>query len=174
MAALLPPSNAGWLVRIAPSPISSRNAGYRRARPPLRCSVTKCSGKASVRAVSTDEATPHQAADTLEPVGPTANPTGAHSRNVQYRPFTAQGPITEGKSVLRAVTLFELDDLVKLAGRDDKRVIMIARQCGKCGRTRASALKPLLTENSGLRVFSDLVLDTETCKELLGQSAHNP
>lgn len=51
--------------------------------------------------------------------------------NVQYRPFTAQGPITEAKSALRAVTLFELDDLVKLAGRDDKRVIMIARQCGK-------------------------------------------
>ena len=88
--------------------------------------------------------------------------------NVQYRPFTAEGPIKEEKNDLRAVTLFELDDLVKMAARDDKRVILIARQCGRCGRTRASVLEPLLRENSNLRVFSDLVLDTETCRELLG------
>ena len=91
--------------------------------------------------------------------------------NVQYRPYTSQGPIKEEKNDLRAVTLFELDDLAKMAARDDKRVILIARQCARCERTRASTLEPLLREDSKLRVFSDLVLDTETCRELVGQKA---
>lgn len=94
--------------------------------------------------------------------------------NVQYRPYTADGPVRERPSDLRAVTLFELDDLVRMAGRDDKCVILIARQCGKCRRTRATALEPLLREHSPLRVFSHLVMDTATCEELLGISSTRP
>ena len=87
--------------------------------------------------------------------------------NVQYRPYTAKGPVREKGDELRAVTLFELDDLANRVGRDDRSVILIARQCGKCKRTRAKALEPLLEVNSGLRVFSDLIMDAATCLELL-------
>jgi hypothetical protein len=36
----------------------------------------------------------------------------------------------------------ELEDLVRIAGQKNKHVILIARQCGICGRTRAQALRP--------------------------------
>ena len=94
--------------------------------------------------------------------------------NVQYRPYTAEAAVKEKNHELRAVTLFELDDLVRMAARDDKKVILIARQCGKCKRTRAKALEPLLKENSNLKVFSDLVMDAATCQELLHQEILNP
>jgi hypothetical protein len=67
---------------------------------------------------------------------------------------------------LRAVTLYELEDLVRIAGQKNKHVILIARQCGMCERTRAEALRPLLT-NPNLKVFSTLVMDAATAKELL-------
>jgi hypothetical protein len=86
--------------------------------------------------------------------------------NVQYRPYSATGPVREKPSDLRAVTLFELEDLARIAGQKNKHVILIARQCGICGRTRAEALRPLLT-NPGLKVFSTLVLDGATARELL-------
>ena len=66
----------------------------------------------------------------------------------------------------RAVTLFELEDLARVAGQKNKHVILIARQCGICGRTRAEALQPLLA-NPGLKVFSTLVMDAATARELL-------
>ncbi len=42
----------------------------------------------------------------------------------------------------------------------------MVRQCGICGRTRAEALQPLLT-NPNLKGFSTLVLDAATARELL-------
>ena len=54
----------------------------------------------------------------------------------------------------------------RIAGQKNKHVILIARQCGMCERTRAEALRPLLT-NPGLKVFSTLVLDAATARELL-------
>ena len=86
--------------------------------------------------------------------------------NVQYRPYTAKGPVEEKPGDLRAVTLYELEDLVRIAGQKNKHVILIARQCGICGRARAQALQPLLT-NPSLKVFSTLVMDAATAKELL-------
>jgi hypothetical protein len=86
--------------------------------------------------------------------------------NVQYRPYTAKGPVEEKPGDLRAVTLYELEDLVRIAGQKNKHVILIARQCGICGRTRAQALRPLLT-NPNLKVFSTLVMDAATAKVLL-------
>ena len=76
---------------------------------------------------------------------------------MQYRPYSATGPVKEKPSDLRAVTLFELEDLARIAGQKNKHVILIARQCGACGRTRAEALQPLLT-NASLKVFSTQVL----------------
>jgi len=86
--------------------------------------------------------------------------------NVQYRPFTAEGPAHEAPQDLRAVTVFELKDLVDLALNPDKEVILMARQCGVCARAHAGALSALL-RNPGLKVFSRLVLDRATASELL-------
>ena len=43
---------------------------------------------------------------------------------------------------------------------------MLARQCGMCERSRAEALRPLLT-NPSLKVLSTLVMDAATARELL-------
>jgi DNA-binding transcriptional regulator LsrR (DeoR family) len=86
--------------------------------------------------------------------------------NVQYRPFTADGPARESPRDLRAVTVFDLKDLVKLAEKRTKEVILMARQCAICGRTRAEALHPLLT-NPSLKVFSTLIVDAATARELV-------
>jgi hypothetical protein len=82
------------------------------------------------------------------------------------RPYTADGPVVEKGKELRAVTIFELKDLVQAAGEKNRHVILMARQCGICGRTRALALRPLLT-NPNLKVFSTLVMDAATARELL-------
>ena len=86
--------------------------------------------------------------------------------NVQYRPFTADGPAREAPRDLRAVTVFELKDLVELADKRSKAVILMARQCGICARAHADALRALL-RNPTLKVFSSLILDAATAKELL-------
>ena len=86
--------------------------------------------------------------------------------NVQYRPFTAKGPAPEAPQDLRAVTVFELKDLVDLVLKPDKEVILMARQCGICARAHAAALSALLS-NPSLKVFSRLVLDRATATELL-------
>ena len=64
------------------------------------------------------------------------------------------------------MTLYELEDLARIAGQKNKHVILMARQCGLCGRHRADALRPLLI-NPDLKVFSSLVLDAATARELL-------
>ena len=86
--------------------------------------------------------------------------------NVQYRPFTAKGPAPEAPQELRAVTVFELKDLVDLAANPEKEVILMARQCGVCARAHAGALSALLS-NPSLKVFSRLVLDAATARGLL-------
>ena len=86
--------------------------------------------------------------------------------NVQYRPFTANGPVHEAPGDLRAVTVFELADLVKRANDRSKEVILMARQCGVCGRAHTAALHALLT-NANLRVFSRLVLDRTSAVAVL-------
>jgi DNA-binding transcriptional regulator LsrR (DeoR family) len=93
--------------------------------------------------------------------------------NVQYRPYGSKGPIKEGPNDLRAVTLFELEEFATWAQRKGKHVVLIARQCALCGRTRAAGLLPLLTV-PGLRVFDRLVLDAETAKELLRKAGPKP
>jgi DNA-binding transcriptional regulator LsrR (DeoR family) len=90
--------------------------------------------------------------------------------NVQYRPYSLKAPIEEGPDMLRAVTVFELHELRNLARQKGKHVVLIARQCGICGRTRAAALRPLLTVPE-LRVFSELVMDVATAKDLLRQGS---
>jgi DNA-binding transcriptional regulator LsrR (DeoR family) len=84
--------------------------------------------------------------------------------NVQYRPFDDR-PIIEGDDDYRAVTLFELDELSDLV-RQGKPVILMARPCGGCGQTRAKALHALL-RSSALHIFSELIVDVRTARELV-------
>ena len=88
--------------------------------------------------------------------------------DVQYRPFSKSAPLHEGPNDYRLVTLFELEELVTMARDKGKYVVLIARQCGLCKTqmTRAKALMPLMA-NPKLRLFSHVVMDSPTAKELL-------
>lgn len=88
--------------------------------------------------------------------------------NVQYRPYTAEGPAVEGPNDLRAVTLFELSDFVEMAQRRDKHVVLIARSCSKCHNPQAEALRPLLTVPE-LKVWSHLVMDVAVAQAILNE-----
>src|ERR1035437_2604823 len=70
------------------------------------------------------------------------------------------------KWTCRRLIVFALKDLVDLALKPDKEVILMARQCGLCARAHAAALSALLS-NPSLKVFSRLVLDRATATELL-------
>jgi hypothetical protein len=87
--------------------------------------------------------------------------------DVLYRPFAAHGPITR-QAGIRAVTLFELPELVTFAAGENKAVILVAGPCADrdCRRSRSDALLPLLREPS-LDVWSHLVTDDRTALECL-------
>lgn len=92
--------------------------------------------------------------------------------DVQWRPYSEKEALTdahiEDKDMLRAVTLFELEDFARLAQSKDKYVILIAGPCEVpgCNVTKIQALKPLMTQPS-LRVFNRLVTDAGTAQELM-------
>jgi len=87
--------------------------------------------------------------------------------NVMYRPYNEHGPIHEQGSEQRAVTLFELEDFVQMSNTRGKHVILLARTCGMCNKTKARSLRPLL-ENNKLRVWSHVVMDVKTANDLTG------
>ncbi len=93
--------------------------------------------------------------------------------NVQYRPYTAQGPAAEEPKDLRAVTLFELSDFVEMARRKDKYVVLIARSCSICHNPQAAALRPLL-EVPELKVWSHLVMDVSVAQAILSENTVRP
>ena len=86
--------------------------------------------------------------------------------DVQFRPYSARGPLDEAACPVRAVALFELDELVQFAQKPDKYVVLVAGPCGECHRAKTDALRPLL-ENPRLRLWTDLVTDIQTASELL-------
>lgn len=95
--------------------------------------------------------------------------------NVQFRPYSQQGAIQEAGDSLRAPTLFELEDLRKMASLADdpqrpRAVVLSVQPCGKCGKLRTGALLPLLMVPE-LRVWSELVVDSSTARELLQSRA---
>lgn len=87
--------------------------------------------------------------------------------DVQNLPYSATSPIQ--KVGHRAVTLFELDELREMAKRRNKHVVLVSPPCPTCGRTRAKALLPLLTQEA-LKVWTHLVIDVPTARELLALS----
>ena len=87
--------------------------------------------------------------------------------DVQFRPYSVDGPLPENVCPVRAVTLFELDELVKMArSRTDKYIVLVAGPCGECGETKKDALRPLLA-NTNLRLWTHLIVDAKTATELL-------
>jgi DNA-binding transcriptional regulator LsrR (DeoR family) len=85
--------------------------------------------------------------------------------DVSYCPFSAEGPILIEKGP-RAMTLFQIPELVRLAARKDKHVVLVASPCPGCGRARADALLPLLVK-PGLKVWSSVFLDEDTAREIV-------
>lgn len=85
--------------------------------------------------------------------------------DIMWRTYSEAEPIVGGTRG-RAVTIFELSDLVDLAQQDDKHVILVAGPCGECATVRTDALLPLLREPS-LRVCNHIVTDSKTANELL-------
>jgi hypothetical protein len=87
--------------------------------------------------------------------------------DVQFRPYSVDKPLDE-ISPVRAVTLFELDELVKMAkdANNGKYVVLVAGPCGECGATKLHALRPLIA-NDHLRLWTHLVTDAKTARELL-------
>ena len=87
--------------------------------------------------------------------------------DVHLCPYGAGGPLQIGAG-LKPVTLFQLEDLVALASRRNKHVVMLCAPCSQCGRSKSGALLPLLREPS-LRVWNHLVVDCMTAVELRKQ-----
>ncbi|MGL6194809.1 MAG: hypothetical protein ACRC2T_08310 [Thermoguttaceae bacterium] len=85
--------------------------------------------------------------------------------DVQFRPYSVDGPLKDVCPV-RAVTLFELDELVELTKKKGKHVVLVAGPCGECGASKKDALRPLLA-NEKLRLWTHLVTDAKTSRELL-------
>ena len=79
--------------------------------------------------------------------------------DVQYRPYSATGPITADTEI-RTVTLFELEEFVELSADAEKAVILVTGPCRDCNASREDALLPLLQEPS-LLVWSHLVTSVE-------------
>lgn len=102
----------------------------------------------------------------LEQAGDGERVAANYVGNVQYRPYDETGPAPEDDMTYRAFTLFELSELREMAQTKHKHVVLMVRPCGECGRTRARALLPLL-QVPELRVFSELVIDTATAREVL-------
>ncbi len=86
--------------------------------------------------------------------------------DVQFQPYSKEGPLKDVCPV-RAVTLFELEELVDMVNaKSGKYVVLVAGPCGECGATKKEALQPLIA-NEKLRLWTHLVLDARTARELL-------
>lgn len=85
--------------------------------------------------------------------------------DIQWRPYSDLGPI-EVDAAIRAVTIYELSELLELAGDPEKLVLVVCGRCNVCKDNKARALLPLLRTES-LRVFNHLVTDRETAEKVL-------
>ncbi|HPZ84503.1 MAG TPA: hypothetical protein PL064_13775, partial [Thermogutta sp.] len=85
--------------------------------------------------------------------------------DVQFRPYSSERPILE-ECPVQVVTLFEIEDLVRLASQPDKYVVLIAGPCSECHRLKTDALLPLI-QQPNLRLWTHLVMDLDTARELL-------
>jgi hypothetical protein len=95
----------------------------------------------------------------------TASSEGAERvGDVQFRPYGEEGPIPDDPEGYRAVTLFELEDYIRMAS-EGKNIILLAGPTEQ-GETKADAMIPLITRPS-LRVWTHLCVDVRTADELV-------
>ena len=73
----------------------------------------------------------------------------------------------------RAVSIFELSDLVRLAAEPNKHVVLIGAPCNRCGRPKDDALLPLL-QAERLKIWSHVVMDMEAAHSLVEPDAPTP
>lgn len=91
--------------------------------------------------------------------------------DVTYRPYNELGPIRLDHGI-RGVTLFELEDLVRLVrDEENKHVVLIAAPCGQCHATKVEALRPLLSQPETLKLWNHLFLDTQTAEALMPEAS---
>ncbi len=86
--------------------------------------------------------------------------------DVQFRPYSKEGPLDDNICPVRAVTLFELDELVEMAKTPGKYIVLVGAPCGQCGDSKFDAIQPLLT-NEKLHLWTHLVTDVDTANELM-------
>ena len=87
--------------------------------------------------------------------------------DVIYRPYSGTEPIVTREGI-RAVSLFELEDLIALVHKPNKHVVLVAGPCGICNETKGAALLPLLRE-AGLKLWTHVLMDLTTAQSLLPQ-----
>jgi len=85
--------------------------------------------------------------------------------DVQFCPYSNDGPLHDICPV-RAVTLFEIEELVEFSQQPGKHVVLTAGPCGECGASKSEALIPLL-KNDKLNLWTHLVTDTRTAREIM-------
>jgi hypothetical protein len=88
--------------------------------------------------------------------------------DLHYRPYSRTGPIQLDPGMW-AVVLFELPKLLQRVRDNKMQVILVAGPCGRCGRSRSDALRPLL-EAADLKVWSWIMMDLDTAEELVGEA----
>jgi DNA-binding transcriptional regulator LsrR (DeoR family) len=86
--------------------------------------------------------------------------------DVLYRPYSSNGPLSSRAAAYRAVSLFDIPELVDRAQRPGKHVVLISGPCAQCEERKGPALRPLLTCPE-LRVWSEIVMDIPTAEQLL-------
>jgi DNA-binding transcriptional regulator LsrR (DeoR family) len=86
--------------------------------------------------------------------------------DVLFRPYSESKPILVDSGI-RAVTLFEISELIEICRKKHKYVVLISGPSSRSVsiRTRSDALRPLLSQD--LRVWTHLVTDTGTAREVL-------
>ena len=88
--------------------------------------------------------------------------------DLQYHPYSSEAPITNVGASVRAMSLFDLEEVRRFAGKENKHVVVVAGPCGECGAPKHKALRPLL-ENESLKLWTDVVMDMTTAEKLLGE-----
>lgn len=85
--------------------------------------------------------------------------------DAMYRPFSRAHPIITDHG-LRAVSLFELEQLVDMAKKPNKHVVLVVTPCKSCDESKGTALAPLLSEET-LKIWNHLFLDVATARTLV-------
>ena len=82
--------------------------------------------------------------------------------DIQFRPYTKKGPLKDVSGGFRAVTLFDLEDFLRMVEDEGKYLVLVVPP----NLDLSKALLPIVT-NPSLKVWSHLHLDLDTARELV-------